>query len=1816
MADSVQNYLNTKYKSSGTGESLQNTRDYGLETFFGQLLTPFRIGQETLTATLIDWQSSNLDWNEAHKIAVGNRAGKEWWEDGSDKVSTLGQAVYDFFSPNKVDYTKLTKEQQDKRFASGPAKYVSGGIDFVGNFLLDPLNYVGVGLGVAAWKGLRNPEAFSKAILSGKTFSGPFISGGNEGKVRATAKLNDIITSDAFDDPIEYHKAAIARMHELGNKTARIGSDAYSQTINSIKPMFSSYQTSNFRAPKLPGDDGTVAYFDTGVYPYAIKDDVLHRFEIGSEENSGNWVAEIAIDAKDLTNLFSNHFTPEGKMNDIGNFFTKLEQDASIWSIPLADGTSLNFTEGSFIGTFSDDADKLYTVLAVPNEADQELSYYALSHVPIERQPIDETAYTQRELSLLDEQITEWETLQFAWDKSKFFDPKEVSFDDAGSGLASDFIPLESFDSGMLLPVGKRTEAYPINDGMSIKEKRVALNKYIDSIINSKKRKNNQNFNRYSYLVIPQANGTNVLYEAVRTPNKYTFFNKVTFTRDVDNTVQVSLVKIEQPKIEAAKLNFGDDLEPVNPQNIEQALARIKRLSEFEDTSVPIDGPKQAPTLSKEEAANLEKMMLEEKQMRDLMSSDISPDVEDGAIVEESKSLSDAVYSEDDIWTSAVNDAKKYYSEILGEDDLDLGDYGTRLVKLNPSEIASLTKARISYSDIFGQKRVGRVPFNFIKTKNTVRVGSLETGIPIFRNEKGEYYSFGLENEFMPLNKVQNYVSKYRKYARLAHNAIGSIAISNKKAMLKRNQDLFDIASANPLEHMLRLVSALDRAKARKTASGLSQAALNAATKEVNILEERIQKVLDVMDPEFLNSELAKLRTDPDFVPRYTYAASRQKALESRKPFDIEIYKLNSKIDKINNKILEMKNQVPNEYDFYEGMSVDMDNADQAMAKSQAFIDRSIKKLNAAKEKAVLKKQALENERDSIIVLPLRGDAQEAYSAIESLQTQIALAANVDYRDLNTYRKMNATNEYLLEDIRRESGFEPLYTRDEELMDDIEQIEKGYHESRIQSIAENYENEGRRPIYAELGAQFDFDGDRLSVEIIMRDTHMSGFDADARTLFSREAPILRWEFTAEDFPAIKQWASPQWNSTTDRDRYLFNLNQRIYPNILSNKNGQYLLNSFVRDHIGIEESVVTKAGSTEALTQYPKTWAMYDEVTKDLIRIDPETGVVIPAEEAFAAAEVTERIFPIRIQIDELNLIGEPRWDEFRFLTPIRYNRENSRQVSKLLDGYLKKAAGEDGVSTGLSSKEEDLVQLLKYIKQTDPLDIRLSSAEKQERDYLYALEMAGLGMDELKLAPPIGAYKEKVLVQMINDMLSNPAWSSKLVLRNKFITDDFDFRSFAKTIAEDKEIIKHVEAQRILDEEATLRGEQGRVKDAADEEDFISRRTAFFRKIREERTEELKRKLAEREAQFPTPSELSTVEPSTISNVVIHSGGAAGADSLFAEIANEIGLPTKAYSFKGHTIEEGSPEYIAGFKGARPAKEERVVLTDEELFTNVDEMSRAGSNIHYDNGKYLPTGKKVTKNKLILRNFYQVNNSDAVIAVGKFAAQPNTDFRLNVNGGTGWAVELGILQGKQVYFYSVGNKKWAKFNYETNNWEAIEGLPPKFNNFAGIGSREVGDVGEQAIRDYLMQFKEANAIKSSATEVVTRASNPNAVKEVVDAGGVYIGRKSSTYDYPGFYGNPYVVQNGKVKEAVDAYREDLISVLNGTPSAESEVVKYYKDKFKVDVSTEEGRQRLIERIKQLDGKRIVCAGTEPANECHGNVLVEVLEMIKNGEIK
>ena len=91
----------------------------------------------------------------------------------------------------------------------------------------------------------------------------------------------------------------------------------------------------------------------------------------------------------------------------------------------------------------------------------------------------------------------------------------------------------------------------------------------------------------------------------------------------------------------------------------------------------------------------------------------------------------------------------------------------------------------------------------------------------------------------------------------------------------------------------------------------------------------------------------------------------------------------------------------------------------------------------------------------------------------------------------------------------------------------------------------------------------------------------------------------------------------------------------------------------------------------------------------------------------------------------------------------------------------------------------------------------------------------------------------------------------------------------------------------------------------------------------------------------------------------------------------------------------------------------------------------------------------------LLQRNYYQVVNSDAVFAIGNIAGNI-------VEGGTGWAVQMAIDQGKPVYVFNQKDNNW----YTYSNGKFIQTSTPVLTkNFAGVGTREITEAGKNAIK-------------------------------------------------------------------------------------------------------------------------------------------------------
>jgi len=191
-------------------------------------------------------------------------------------------------------------------------------------------------------------------------------------------------------------------------------------------------------------------------------------------------------------------------------------------------------------------------------------------------------------------------------------------------------------------------------------------------------------------------------------------------------------------------------------------------------------------------------------------------------------------------------------------------------------------------------------------------------------------------------------------------------------------------------------------------------------------------------------------------------------------------------------------------------------------------------------------------------------------------------------------------------------------------------------------------------------------------------------------------------------------------------------------------------------------------------------------------------------------------------------------------------------------------------------------------------------------------------------------------------------------------------------------------------------------------------------------------------------------VKAPNASEITIHSGMADGADTAWAEAADAIGIKTIGHSFKDHRV-----------SGTRPALEVRNELTEEQLKVADSYLTKAAKSL----GR--PFNPKSDYVNLLRRNYYQLKDAEAVIAVSRILPGGT-----KVDGGTGWATQMGIDKGVPVYVFDQAKKSWFKWD---GSKFVDSDLPPKFKEFAGVGTRTLNPSGRQAIEEYLQQFMKGN---------------------------------------------------------------------------------------------------------------------------------------------
>jgi hypothetical protein len=110
---------------------------------------------------------------------------------------------------------------------------------------------------------------------------------------------------------------------------------------------------------------------------------------------------------------------------------------------------------------------------------------------------------------------------------------------------------------------------------------------------------------------------------------------------------------------------------------------------------------------------------------------------------------------------------------------------------------------------------------------------------------------------------------------------------------------------------------------------------------------------------------------------------------------------------------------------------------------------------------------------------------------------------------------------------------------------------------------------------------------------------------------------------------------------------------------------------------------------------------------------------------------------------------------------------------------------------------------------------------------------------------------------------------------------------------------------------------------------------------------------------------------------------------------------------------------------------------------------------------RYIFKLKPYVKN-LLSRNWFQVKNSESILAIGTINKETNI-----VNGGTGYAVMLSIQHNKKTYVFDQNDNLWYKWDYKQKKFINTQ-TPILTSNFAGIGTRNINKNGINAIKSVL----------------------------------------------------------------------------------------------------------------------------------------------------
>jgi predicted NAD-dependent protein-ADP-ribosyltransferase YbiA (DUF1768 family) len=277
---------------------------------------------------------------------------------------------------------------------------------------------------------------------------------------------------------------------------------------------------------------------------------------------------------------------------------------------------------------------------------------------------------------------------------------------------------------------------------------------------------------------------------------------------------------------------------------------------------------------------------------------------------------------------------------------------------------------------------------------------------------------------------------------------------------------------------------------------------------------------------------------------------------------------------------------------------------------------------------------------------------------------------------------------------------------------------------------------------------------------------------------------------------------------------------------------------------------------------------------------------------------------------------------------------------------------------------------------------------------------------------------------------------------------------------------------------------------------------------------------------------------PKSMGEITNHSGGAALSDAEWDQIGREYGVVNHKHYREPleYTDTKGQPA-----KGSEDVDSKKLVAAGIKPthITQADYDEGAQKATQAFRMMFEDAGKKAVRSAYIIRNWMQVKNADAIFALGTIkqpgenASDKTGETRIAavplVKGGTGYAVQMGINEGKPVYVFDGTKEGWYRYDYSAKNFVKTD-TPTLTKNFAGIGSRtlstqEVIDKSLQAIRDVYEKTQKSLGVKQSSTEEKTNKIN------------IYSTDKNGFEDLSNFAKRPFVVNGITFPSVEHAYQ-------------------------------------------------------------------------------